>query len=123
VDISITYDDRIDFATSVGFMFKKEIRVGKLYVLLPKNIQQAILAHELCHCIEFHLEQRWLCLLCPFLYPMLCRWQELRADRFASNVGLGAPLLQFFKIARRTEKESWFYPSFNERIKNLEQYG
>lgn len=110
-------------ADSRGLWKWKRIAIGPAYFQLSDAQQIAVLFHEACHCLKFHLEKRILALPLLLFRPgfcfRLCQQQELEADTFAAEHGHGKALLS---MLTQTDRESGpFYPRLEERIASLKE--
>ena len=118
--MKIKYTDENFVAASSGIFFWKRIEIGKRFYSLPDHIKKAVIAHELGHCVKFHIEIRIICFI--FCFPALlwlCRKQELEADRFAAECGFAEELIEYFK---NEWKGGGTHPSNSERRHQLEKY-
>ena len=106
---------------SRGLWRWKKIFVGPAFLAFPPREQQALLLHEVGHCKLKHLEKRlrslWLLFWRPRALAVLCRAQELEADRFAAACGYGAELAEAFR--RMKHVDSPLHPHISERIARL----
>lgn len=111
----VWHTDRDDYAMSVGPV----IVVGKRWKALPKNEQEAVLAHEQGHIREHHSVKR-LWLLVTFRWRGLmrrCQIQELEADCHAVQSGHHEGMLAF--LTRIRSHYSPLHPTFEERVANI----
>jgi Zn-dependent protease with chaperone function len=107
-------------ASTTGILWWKRLNLSSAFFRQPDRTKEAILAHEVCHMMQFHLEQRLLCIvLCPFLLFKLCRQQEIWADNFAARLGFAKELIAFLSSEYDGDLVQ---PSHAVRRKNLEKY-
>ena len=111
-------------ADARGIWPSKKIVVGATYFALTEGEKRAVLHHEAAHCLKFHLEKRLLALPLLFLRPGIATSiavnQELEADAFAAECGLGVELLSF--LTRMVGKDGQFYPARAERMAALRKF-
>lgn len=110
------------FVAYVCGIFRKEIVTGDLFKILPKDEQEAVIAHELGHIAYKHMRIRWrwfftLRWLHWSSFLVLMREQELQADEFAAKGDHGRALIRF--LQRLPVEAHPFYPTPRERILRL----
>ena len=85
-------------AEASGMFFWRKIKVGNKFSVLPEDMKQAALAHEMGHHFLAHIEERLLCVI--FCFPLifkLCKRQELEADEYSAKAGYARGLIRFFE--------------------------
>jgi hypothetical protein len=111
-------------ADSRGVWPRKKIVLGVSYFYLSEREKEAVLCHEVAHCKRFHMEKRLLALPLLFMRPAftsrMASNQELEADRFAAERGLGVELLQV--IRKYPENQGQFHPNRTERVAALNKF-
>ena len=103
-------------ARSVSFFWYKRIYLGNKWDRLPTEQRDAVIAHELGHCLKHHTEWRALALFFPFFIPSLCRHQEFEADAYACEQGHGPAL---HKLLGYEAMRGPYHPTNFERRQKL----
>lgn len=113
--IPVVFDPDVEVAFAVGIWPLKRIKVGARFLTFDRDMQVAILLHELGHCRMFHMEQRML--MIPLFWT---KWafrvahnQEIAADAFAARGGYGVHMLRFLAFARDGAE---YHPSKERRM-------
>lgn len=121
MEVEIIKRESKHLAYVTGILWWKKLYIHTKFTKLSKEMQCAVIAHELGHIKHFHTEQRILCILfLPFLYVKLCRWQEFQADSFAASLGFADPLR--YLLCSLKDVGGLVHPTHRERVKNLEKY-
>lgn len=117
---SIRLTDEPILARAVSFLWWKRVYIGSRFIKLPRDQKEAILSHERGHCDLHHTEVRlFVALFLPFLFPYICRKQELAADRYAARSGHAKALA---KLLSSDYDGGFLQPSHSERRAQLKKY-